>query len=130
MRLRLFTPGSSLSVLQEDLDLVVHFQPGPIADVYVPKGRPTPDRHYILGLVQSSVTAIREEDEEMVVRVEAGSARLLNGNDQRTFSAGLIMVRSADGLFGTAVFGDRATVRMLSREALRYFTGTIRLDVP
>ena len=56
--------------------------------------------------------------------------RLQRAGEEKDISPGLAIVRTEEGQFAVLGVGDLSTMKRLTRNALRWFTGTIRLDVP
>lgn len=123
-------PDPGLPVFSKELDMVIRIEDSGIPEVIVDKDKPAPDRHLVLGMVQCVSMAAQENDPETFSRMEVASMQLLLPQARRTLGPGLIVVRARDGSFGALGVGDSSSVRTLVRKAVRYFTGTIRLDVP
>ena len=124
-------PKPSLPQFSSDLDLViVTTDDDRIPEIFVTEGSPVPDRHMLLGLVQIVSVAVQEQDPESVVRMDICSMRLQRAGEEKDISPGLAIVRTEEGQFAVLGVGDLSTMKRLTRNALRWFTGTIRLDVP
>ena len=126
----LIDPLPQWSLFSTDLELVIEHRESGIPHVHLGQGVPRPDRHLLLGIVQSIVLAVQERDSESVVIADSMTVRLESSEGARTLETGLVIVRARDGRFGALACGDWQTARARAREALRYFTGTVRLDVP
>jgi hypothetical protein len=98
--------------------------------IYVGKDSPKPDRHLLLGIVQSVNVAVEERDPDMVKFMSRCSVRLDGSGAAKIFDSGLIIARDTHGAIAVLAIGDAPTGRRLARQGLRWFTGTIRLDVP
>jgi len=123
-------PHPALKLFQEDLHLVVGYREDKLPEIYQEEGMPKPDRHLLIGLFQSALIAIEEQDPESVVFIENGSIRLARNRIENTIAADLLTVRTIDGRIGCLVFGLPARGRRLARNAVRHFTRTVRLDIP
>lgn len=99
-------------------------------EVFVRDGLPRPDRHLLLGLVQAVSMAVEERDPESVVFIESCSIRMERAGLLKELGSSLVIVRAEDGGIGVLAVGDPADARRRARRAVRWFTGTIRLDVP
>ncbi|MBI4964341.1 MAG: hypothetical protein HY913_13775 [Desulfomonile tiedjei] len=129
MRLVTECPGP-LPVFAEELQLVIRVDEDEAPQTYVPDGSHKPDRHLLLGIVQSINIAVEERDPEVVEFREPCTIRLEGSGDIKTFETGMIIARASEGAIGALVIGDPTTGRRLARKGLRWFTGTIRLDIP
>lgn len=126
----LVSPPPPLPVFSQDLELVILVQEESIPQIFVEEGVPRPDRHLLLGLIQAVSMSVQERDPESVVCTENCAMRLDRSGDLRQLEPGLVIVRSKEGRFGVLAASDHSSARRLARQALRWFTGTIRLDVP
>ena len=129
MRLSI-APSLSLPQFDDELEIVILICQDSLPEVLYAEGLPRPDKHLLLGLVQTVVMAIEEQDSESVVSMENCSVRVDRAGEWKDVSAGLVLVKSREGRLGALVRVDSATGRRLARQAVRWFTGTIRLDVP
>jgi len=125
-------PMLSLAVFSEDLQCIICIgdDDGAVPEVYVDEGVPRPDRHLLLGLVQSILMAVEEADAEAVAFRQSCTVRLERPDETKDLNPGLIVVRSVSGKFGAVTTADPKDARRLARRAVRWFTGTIRLDIP
>jgi len=123
-------PSTSLPGLSEDLQLVIRIAEDEAPEVFLQEGSPKPDRHMLLGIVQSVTVAVEEKDPDIVRFVRPCAIRLERDGDTRVFDSGLVIARSDGGAIAALVMVDPQAGRRLARQALRWFTGTIRLDVP
>ena len=123
-------PPPPLEVFEHRLDLVICIKEGAIPVVYTAENSAKPDRHFLLGVVQTALIAIEESDPESVVFVDADSLILERSNEVMPLDCELIVARSAAGAFAVLAGKDKAFARHLAREAARRLTGTIRLDIP
>lgn len=123
-------PPLSLAVFSRDLELAILIRAGAIPEMFVPDGKPAPDRHFALGLVQSVTVAIEERDSDTVVSKEYRSIWLHRNGETKELPRGLVICKSRDGQFGVVAPFDWKDARKLAREASRWLTGTVRLDVP
>ena len=121
---------TNLEILHESLEMVIEIKEDSIPVVRTCPGKPKPDRHMVLGVVQSLSVAVEERDEESVAFVERRSVRLHAGENIVRIDAPLVMMKSSLGKLGALAFVDPKTARGLARGAVRYFTGTVRLDIP
>lgn len=129
MRL-LVDPSPELSVFQQDLDLVICVDEGLQPEIHVRAGLPKPDRHLLLGLMQTVAVVVGESDGELVCFMEVRSIALDTGEGARPVKPGLVIARTPEGTFGVLAVADKRHAKILARDALRWFTGTIRLDIP
>ncbi|MBI5571939.1 MAG: hypothetical protein HY914_18495 [Desulfomonile tiedjei] len=130
MRL-LVDPSPQLPVFSEGLELVICVDVDAIPEIYLKLGVPKPDRHLVLGIMQSASMAVSESDPELMTFLEPVTVVLSRSDgSSKKLGAGLIVVRSEDGHLGVLSAVDPPQARRLAREALRWFTGTIRLDIP
>jgi hypothetical protein len=123
-------PAPALPVFEQDLDLVICVSEGRAPEIHVKQGIPKPDRHLLLGLVQTVSVVVGEMDRELVCFMEPRSLVLEMETGSRPVQQGLVIARTSDGAFGVLAIEDKRQARVLAREALRWFTGTIRLDIP
>jgi hypothetical protein len=123
-------PATLLPVFSEDLYLVILARDGTIPEVSVAEGTPTPDRHLLLGLAQSAVLAIEERDPETVVCKEYRSILLHRSGETKELVHGLVIGTSRDRSFGVLASCDWKEAIHVARKTLRWFTGTVRLDIP
>lgn len=123
-------PPPSLPVFSRDLELVIVIREDSVPEVFVEPGAPAPDRHLILGLVQSAVVGVEERDPDTVVSKEYRTIRLSQSDRTVDVYAALVVGKALDGRFGVLVSCDWKQARHVGRRALRWFTGTVRLDVP
>ena len=129
MRL-LLKPIPELEVFKHELELVIQFVDGALPDVYWPEGMPRPDKHLLLGVIQTASMAVSEQDKEAFVLTPACQVILMRDNAEKLLSSDLVIVRSEEGKLGVLAIGDMPTARRRIREVVRYFTGTVRLDIP
>jgi hypothetical protein len=123
-------PPLPLTVFSKELELAIIIGKEAIPEVLVSEGQPAPNRHLILGLVQSVMLAIEERDSDTVVFREGRSIWLCRAGEKKDLSRGLVIGKSWDGQFGVLAPCDWRDARQLARQAGRWFTGTVRLDVP
>ncbi len=123
-------PPPPVTVFDKELDLVISASEQGPPEVFVKEGSAQPDRHFLLGVVQAVAMAVEEADHEFTAFMEADSLTLENGGSVKALSNGLIIVRSEDGTLGGLAVPDPRLARRLAREVVRWFTGSIRLDIP
>lgn len=123
-------PAPSLGILSKDVDLVIELKESGLPEIYVDLGQPRPDRHLVLGLAQCAAIAIEEQDVESTLFTMDCSIKLNRENDFVPLRGPLIVARTTDGKFGVIAIGDGTTSIRLMRRAIRYFSGTIRMDLP
>lgn len=123
-------PTPALALFQQDLGLIICVRDGLAPEIHVKGGLPKPDRHLLLGLMQTVAVAVGEMDRELVDFVETRSIVLDSDAGSMALLPGLVIARSTNGEFGVLAPQDTRQARVLARQALRWFTGTIRLDVP
>ncbi|MBI5250806.1 MAG: hypothetical protein HY912_15050 [Desulfomonile tiedjei] len=129
MRL-LVDPLPKLGLFDSELELVVCIREDTPPEVFLMDGKPRPDRHLLLGIMQMIVVAVEEMDRTSLEFTDSCSIRLERNGEKRDIDSHLTVVRSVDGRFGALAIGDPRQVRRLARQAERWFTGTIRLDIP
>jgi hypothetical protein len=130
-RMKLFLdPSDSLPLFSMDLQLVIRIEEGRSPELFLEHGISNPDRHLLLGLVQRIAMAVEERDRESVAFANGCTIRLKRAGEAKTFGPGLVIARSDDGTIGAVASVDPSMARRLARLAVRWFTGTIRLDVP
>jgi hypothetical protein len=123
-------PSPPLETFGQQLELVICIKEGTLPDVHTMENSPKPDRHFLLGIVQTALIAIEESDQETTAFMDTDSVMLERGNELVPLNCQLLIVRSAAGSFAVLTGTDKALARRLAREAARRFTGTIRLDIP
>ncbi len=129
MRLAI-TPIPSIPQMSDELEIVILVNQDGVPEVFAAEDLPKPDRHLLLALAQTVAMAVEEQDPESVVFLDSCSIRLDRSGDWKDVAAGLVLVKSRQGRFGGLVVGDSICGKRLTRKAVRWFTGTIRLDVP
>ncbi|AFM25242.1 hypothetical protein [Desulfomonile tiedjei] len=129
MRLTI-SPNPDFALLDMELDLVIALYEERSPEIFLQSGTPRPDRHFLLGMAQTIVVAVEESDKDSVLFLESGAAELQDSGELRTLHSSLLIVRSIEGRFSAIVFGDPRQARRLARRAERWFTGTVRLDIP
>jgi len=128
--MRLVTePPVSLPMLADELQLVIRINEDDAPQIHMRDGYLKPDRHMLLGIVQSVNVAVEEKDPDMVTFTTRCTVRLEGSGNNKTFDSGLVIARDREGAIAALVIGDPPTGRRLARQGLRWFTGTIRLDV-
>jgi hypothetical protein len=123
-------PPAGLPLFANDLDVVIALEDEGIPEISVAKDLPRPDRHLLLGMVQVVAVAVQENDRETFCHMDSASVELQASEQSGPLTSPLIVARGRDGAFGALGLGDFQAVRAVARKAVRYFTGTIRLDVP
>jgi hypothetical protein len=129
MRLKI-SPKPGLALLDTELDLVIALYEERNPEILLHDGIAHPDRHFLLGMAQTIVVAVEESDKDSVLFLESGAAELEKSGELRILDSNLLIVRSIDGRFSAIAFGDPHQARRLARRAERWFTGTVRLDIP
>jgi hypothetical protein len=129
MRLKI-SPAPGLALLDTELDLVIALYEERSPEIFLHDGTAQPDRHFLLGMAQTIVVAVEESDKDSVLFLESGAAELEKSGELRILDSNLLIVRSIDGRFSAIVFRDPHQARRLARRAERWFTGTVRLDIP
>ena len=123
-------PPVSLPVLLDELELIIRIAENETPQIYIREGSHKPDRHLLLGIVQSLKVAVEERDPDMVWFTPRCTACVEGCGETKIFDSGMILARDSKGAIGVLVIGDPTAGRKLARQGLRWFTGTIRLDVP
>jgi hypothetical protein len=126
----LIDPLPLLPLFSLDPELVIRIEEDRPPEVYIEEGLPRPDRHFLLGIAQSVLVAVEEMDPESVELMSTCTIKLDRANEVKDFGAGLVIVRVSEGRFGALIVGDSHLALRLARQAVRWFTGTIRLDIP
>ncbi len=126
----IFDPLPSLPLFALDPELVIRIEEDQPAEVYIGEDLPKPDRHLLLGIAQSILVAVEEMDPESVELISRCTVKLDRADEAKEFDPGMIIVRVKDGRFGALIVGDARYALRLARQAVRRFTGTIRLDIP
>ncbi len=126
----LIDPLPSLPLFSLDAELAIRVEENQPPEIYLDEGLPRPDRHLLLGIAQSVLLALEELDPECVVLMSKCTIKIERANEGKEFTGGLFIVRVKDGRFGALVVGDSRFAVRLARQCVRWFTGTIRLDVP
>jgi hypothetical protein len=126
----LIDPSPSLPLFLLEPELVIRIEGDRPPEVYIRAGLPRPDRHLLLGIAQSVLVAVEEMDPESVELMSTSTIKLDTAGEIKEFGAGLVIVRVKDGRFGTLIVGDPHIALRLARQGVRWFTGTIRLDIP
>ncbi len=123
-------PESRLPVFSKTPELVMFLTKGRSPEILMPKNSPKPDRHLLLGLIESVSLAVREKDTDTTEIIPNVSVRVKRGDVVKELASGVIVLRAVDGTFGAVGTDDHAVAKNILRDAVRYFTGTVRLDVP
>jgi len=123
-------PSPSLPCFAKDLGVVIEIREDRPPELHVADGLPRPDRHFLLGLVQTVAIAVDEKDAETLSLMDACTVRLERAGEFKELRPGLIVLRTTEGGIGVLAAGGVREARRLARHAVRWFTGTIRLDVP
>jgi len=129
MRL-LIVPPAPIALLAGELGLVIEVPEAGIPTLYVPRGVPQPDRHLVVGLIQSVAVAVSEDDKDSVAIVDRCSVHLELNGQIKELDPSFIVARDDRAAFGVLIAGTREEARRRTRQAVRYFMGTIRMDVP
>jgi hypothetical protein len=123
-------PPPALDLFGQDLDLVICATETSLPVVYTAENSANPDRHFLLGVVQTALIAMEELDPDTVAFISTSLLTLEKEDDLIDLNCQLIIIRSITGGFAVLTRTDPALARRLIREAARRFTGLIRLDVP
>ena len=123
-------PPPPLEVFGQQLELIICVKEGAIPRVYTIETSARPDRHFLLGVVQTALIAIEESDPESVVFMDTQTLTLERSNELIPLDCELMIARSVAGALAVLTGTDKALARHLAREAARRLTGTIRLDIP
>ncbi len=119
-----------LQAIEGELELVITAKQDKTPEIHRAEGRPVPDRHLVLGIIQAAAMAIEERDPELVAFMEGIVVTLWKQGTREPIDADLVVIRCYKGKIGVLVLVGQAEVRRVSRELLRYFTKMIRLDIP
>lgn len=123
-------PDPKLDIFTDDLELAILVREDQLPEILIEEGLPRPDRHLLLGIVQAITIAAEENDEDMLEVAENACMSLQSTGVKRFSEPVLVIVRARSGRFAGFFNGDRRTAKNFSKKALRWFTGTIRLDIP
>ena len=123
-------PPLALDLLGQDLDLVICVTETTLPVVYTAENSANPDRHFLLGVVQTALIAVEELDPETVAFINSSALTLEKSDELIPLNCQLIIIRSNTGGFAVLTRTDQSLARRLIREAARRFTGLIRLDIP
>ncbi len=123
-------PTPALDSFGQDFDLVICVTETTLPVVYTAENSANPDRHFLLGLVQTALIAIEELDPDTVAFISTSPLTLEKNDELIHLDCQLLIVRSKTGSFAVLMRTDQALARSLIREAARRFTGLIRLDIP
>jgi hypothetical protein len=123
-------PDPRLDIFRDDLELAICIREDRIPEILIEEGLPRPDRHLLLGIVQAITIAAEENDEDMLEVNENAGMVLQSAGVKQFDEPVLVIVRSRNGRFAAFFNGDGRSAKYLAKKALRWFTGTIRLDIP
>ena len=123
-------PPLPLDMSGQDLDLVICITETTLPVVYTAENSANPDRHFLLGVVQTALIAMEELDPETVAFINSSALTLEKSDELIPLNCQLTIIRSNTGGFAVLTRTDQSSARRLIREAARRFTGLIRLDVP
>jgi len=123
-------PPPPLDLFGQDLDLVICVTETTLPVVYTAENSANPDRHFLLGVVQTALIAMEELDPDTVAFISTSPLTLEKEDEPIDLDCQLIIIRSKTGGFAVLTRTDEALSRRLIREAARRFTGLIRLDIP
>ncbi len=126
----LIDPLPSLPLFSLDPELVIRIAEDRTPEVYIEEGVPKPDRHLLLGIAQSILISVEEMDPESVELMGTCAIKLEISDQVKDLGDGLVIVRVRDGRFGALATGDSRFALRLARQGVRWFTGTVRLDIP
>ncbi|MBM4326534.1 MAG: hypothetical protein FJ118_05140 [Deltaproteobacteria bacterium] len=129
MRLRI-DPPTPLAIFTEELELIVVVPEVGIPSIFAPPGVPRPDRRLVLGLIECAAAAVSEDDRDCVALMDHCSVSLELNGEIKGLESSFIVARGKQAVLGVLVAGTRQDARRRARQAVRYFTGTIRLDAP
>jgi hypothetical protein len=129
MRLEI-DPPVPLLCFDEELVFVISMTDGSAPELIVEDGTPRPDRHLLLGMAQNILMALDEMDPDLVAAMNPSSVVLQHAGQTKELKPGLLIARNGSGQYGAVMVDDPALARSLARQAVRWFMGGIRLDVP
>lgn len=128
--MKLHVAPPQLSFFNTELELVICIREDVPPEIFWEDEKPRPDRHLLLGMMQTIVLAVEEADRTSVAFSDNCSLQLEKNDETKDLDSALTVVRSEDGRFGALAIGDQHYIRRLAKRAERWFTGTIRLDIP
>jgi len=114
----------------QDVEVVVHVGLGNQPEIFLEDGVAKPDRHFLIGLIQLCTVAVEERDAEVVLFSPDTNVVLEVNGHKNTISSGVLIFKTRKGRVGCVCLDDAGAGRRIMRDALRRFTGTIRLDIP
>lgn len=123
-------PDPKLDIFRDNLELAICVRENQTPEILIEEGLPRPDRHLLLGIVQAITIAAEENDEEMLEVSDNCTVAVHFAGEKKFAEQVLVIVRSQNGRFAAFFNGDRRTAKSFAKKALRWFTGTIRLDIP
>ena len=123
-------PQPSNNSIPSEVKLVINISDSKPPELFWDVSCHLPDRHWLLGISQTVCFAVEEMDRDTVVLMKECSITLEHDEVSRPLYGGLIIVQGFDGKVLSLVIGDASDGRRLARQAVRWFTGGIRLDVP
>ncbi len=121
---------SASHIVAQDLEVVVHAQLGSNPEIFLKEGVTKLDRHFLVGLMQICTVAVEERDAAVVIFSPNDNVVLDANGEKKTICEGILIFRNKQGQVGCVCLHDPVSGRRIIRDALRRFTGTIRLDVP
>ena len=74
--------------------------------------------------------AVSEQDKDLFVQAPECKVALSHDNTETPLEPDMVIARSNMGKLGVLAIGDLSAARRRIREIVRYFTGTVRLDIP
>lgn len=123
-------PPVPLPCFDENLLFVVSLVDESAPELILEENVPKPDRHLLLGMAQNILMALDEMDPDLVAALTPKSVVLHYAGKTKELKPGLIIARAENGQYGAVVVEDPTLARALARQAVRWFMGGIRLDVP
>ncbi len=128
--MKLYQEHGSSPLAAHDVDLVIHVGPERHPEIFLEEGVAKPDRHFLIGLIQLCTVAVEEKDSEVATFSPGKTVVLETAGQKHTIESGIVIFRINKGKVGCVSCHDPAAACKIVRDALRRFTGAIRLDIP
>jgi hypothetical protein len=128
--MKLYQESVSSSLAALDVDIVIHVGLETHPEIFLEDGVAKPDRHFLIGLIQLCTVSVEEKDSAVVTFSPNKTVVIETMGQQHTIESGIVIFRTTKGKVGCISCHDPAAARKIMRDALRRFTGAIRLDIP
>ncbi len=128
MRLTINTPIDS-DFFTHKLQVVIAATKDGTPGIFFSDNLPKPDRHLLLGMAQSVLFAVQESDADIVIFADSCEV-VLHSNGLHSLNPDLLIARDEFGEYKVIAVNPKQQAKKVAGQMLRWFTGTIRLDVP